>query len=49
MIDLRYCRECGKLKAATAFYGKSRRCKECTKERQHNAYWKAKDAHETRA
>ena len=34
---------------ATAFYGRSKRCKECTKERQHNAYWKAKDERESRA
>lgn len=49
MIDMRYCRECGKLKFAHAFYGKSKRCKECAKDYQHNYYHKQVRPNESRA
>lgn len=40
MIDMRYCRECKKLKFGTQFYGKATLCKECAKDYQHNYYHK---------
>lgn len=45
-VLMRYCRECAKLKPDAAFYGKSKLCKECAKDYQHEYYHKLVKASE---